>query len=215
MDVERLREGMVERQIAARGVRDKAVLAAMRRVPRHLFMPASVRAWAYEDRAVSIGSGQTISQPYMVALMTDALGVQPGHRVLEVGTGSGYQAAVLAAMGGEVLSIERHPALAATARATLEAVGMPGVSIRVGDGTLGAPDAAPFDRILVTAASPAVPEPLRTQLAPDGRLVIPVGSRGLQYLTIVTRHSDGTFDQTRSYSCVFVPLVGQYGWDSE
>lgn len=215
MDFAAARDRMVERQIAARGVRDARVLAAMRQVPRHLFVPEQYRGEAYADRALPNAEGQTISQPYMVALMTEALEVCPGDRVLEVGTGSGYQAAVLARLASTVFSIERHPALAAAARSALAEAGAGQVVVAVGDGSAGLPVEAPFDRILVTAAAPDVPRVLQEQLAPGGRLVIPVGPRSVQHLVVVSRLESGECRTHASYGCVFVPLVGRYGWDSE
>jgi protein-L-isoaspartate(D-aspartate) O-methyltransferase len=211
VDDEGMRRRMVETQIAARGVKDEAVLAAMAAVPRHLFVPEPLRGEAYDDRPLGIGEGQTISQPYMVAAMTEALAVRAGDRVLEIGTGSGYQTAVLARLAASVVSIERHAALAERARAVLERIGAADVEVRVGDGTAGAPDRAPFDRILVTAGAPAVPETLREQLADGGRLVIPVGPSGFQRLTIVDRTGD-RFRTREGEACVFVPLIGQHGW---
>jgi protein-L-isoaspartate(D-aspartate) O-methyltransferase len=203
---------MVERQIVARGVCDPRVLDAMRAVPRHLFVPEDVRDAAYDDRPLPIAEGQTISQPYMVAVMTQALDPAPHHRVLEIGTGSGYQTAILARLAGDVHSMERHPALAALARLTLDSVGATNVVIHVGDGTEGLPENAPFDRILVTAGAPSVPESLQRQLAPGGRLVIPVGPAGFQRLTTIVRQAGDRFERGESDPCVFVPLIGRFGW---
>jgi protein-L-isoaspartate(D-aspartate) O-methyltransferase len=211
MDDRELRVQMVERQIARRGVRDARVLQALREVPRHLFVPDAQRAYAYEDRALPIANGQTISQPYIVAVMTELLGPQPQHRVLEIGTGSGYQTAILARLTREVTSIERHPELAEAARRLFEELGIANVEIRVGDGTEGVPEAAPFDRILVTAGAPAVPGLLKAQLAVGGRLVVPVGPPGYQLLTAVDRATTG-FEQHERDACVFVPLIGRDGW---
>ncbi|HWQ00158.1 MAG TPA: protein-L-isoaspartate(D-aspartate) O-methyltransferase [Vicinamibacterales bacterium] len=212
LDFEALRARMVDTQIAARGITDPRVLEAMRRVPRHLFVPPSLAASAYDDRPLPIGEGQTISQPYMVAAMTAALDPRPDGRVLEVGTGSGYQAAVLAQLAREVVSIERLPVLAERARRALEAAGITNVTVVVGDGSLGYPPAQPYDGILVAAAAPEVPAALIEQLAPGGRLVVPVGSPGFQVLTIVTRHRDGSTSTEVGEGCVFVPLVGRGGW---
>ena len=206
------RERMVEHQIAARGVSAPRVLDAMRAVPRHLFVPEDVRHAAYDDRPLPIAEGQTISQPYMVAVMTQALDPASHHRVLEIGTGSGYQTAILARLAGEVHSIERYPVLAALARQALDAVGAANVVIHVGDGTEGLAAQAPFDRILVTAGAPSVPDSLQRQIAPGGRLVIPVGPSGFQRLTTIDRRSDDTFEQEESDPCVFVPLIGRFGW---
>ncbi len=183
----------------------------MRDVPRHLFVPEAVARDAYEDRPLPIGEGQTISQPYMVAAMTAALAPGPADRVLEVGTGSGYQAAILARLARSVVTIERHPALAARARAAMDALGITNVRVVVGDGSNGYPDEAPYDRILVTAGAPAVPESLKDQLADGGRLVIPVGSEGLQHLIVVERQG-AAFATVEGEGCVFVPLIGQHGW---
>jgi protein-L-isoaspartate(D-aspartate) O-methyltransferase len=203
---------MVETQVRARGVRDPRVLAAMAVVPRESFIPGYLRDLAYADEALPIDHGQTISQPLMVALMSELLAPDPGDRVLDIGTGSGYQAAILVAMGCTVLGIERVPELAATARERLEALGYgAAVEIRVGDGSFGAPDDGPWWRILVAAAAPAVPDALTAQLADGGRLVMPVGRRWEQELVLVER--DGPHLRTTSHgACVFVPLVGESGF---
>jgi len=199
---------MVSTQIEGRGVRDPRVLAAMRKVPRHRFMPESERARAYDDRPLSIGLGQTISQPYIVALMSELAGVKPGDTVLEVGTGSGYQAAVLAEMGVKVFSIEIIEPLAKRAKATLEELGYgKRVEVRHGDGYAGWPEHAPFDAIVVTAAPPEVPQPLKQQLAVGGHLVIPVG-RHYQSLLRVTRTKDG-FREKSVIPVRFVPMTGK------
>lgn len=210
-DYESLRLRMVERQIRARGVRDERVLEAMRKVPRHVFVPPDLVDEAYEDHPLSIGKGQTISQPYMVALMTEALELEGNEKVLEVGTGSGYQTAILAELAREVYSIERIPELARDAERRLEDLGYTNVHIKVGNGTLGWPEEAPFDAIMVTAGAPKVPGPLKAQLADGGRLVIPVGSEFHQILYRVKRQKD-TFSEEALTSCVFVPLVGEEGW---
>jgi protein-L-isoaspartate(D-aspartate) O-methyltransferase len=197
---------MVAEQIEGRGVRDRAVLRAVRAVPRHEFVPASERAQAYDDQPLPIGDGQTISQPYIVAFMTEAARVRPGARVLEVGTGSGYQAAVLAEVGADVYSIEIVPALADAARAALARTGYGRVHTRTGDGHAGWPEAAPFDAIVVTAAAPEVPPALLAQLAPGGRLVMPVGDVW-QEIEIHQRTTDG-ITVTRVLPVRFVPLVG-------
>ena len=199
------------RLMAARGIRDERVLAALASVPRELFVPEQLRRHAYADRALPIGSGQTISQPFMVATMLEALRLDGG-RVLEVGTGSGYQAALLAELADEVVSIERVPELAEEARRTLERAGYGRVDVRVGDGTLGVPERAPFDGIVVAAAAPAVPESLYDQLAPGGRLVVPVGTRRDQWLEIVERGPAGPV-RVRTVPCRFVPLLGAAGFD--
>jgi protein-L-isoaspartate(D-aspartate) O-methyltransferase len=203
---------MVEHQLRDRGIRDELVLEAMSIVPRELFVPPSLQSNAYGDDALPIASGQTISQPYMVARMTELLEPRPGKRILEVGTGSGYQAAVLAQLGCVVLSVERHAALADTARDRLEGLGLAAsVRIVVGDGSLGRPDDAPFDGIVVTAAAPSIPHQLCDQLIDGGRLVIPVGPRRRQELVLITRRG-GEYDRQDCGACVFVPLVGKLGF---
>ena len=202
------REAMVRSQIEARGVRDSAVLAALRRVPRHEFVPAEVRPQAYADHPLPIGERQTISQPYIVGFMTELLQVKPGQRVLEIGTGSGYQAAVLAELGADVYTIEIVEKLAATARAVLQRLGYEKVRVRAGDGYQGWPDAAPFDRIIVTAAPPQVPQPLIDQLKPGGRLVVPEGVQD-QDLVLYTKTSDGKLQRERVLPVRFVPMTGQ------
>jgi protein-L-isoaspartate(D-aspartate) O-methyltransferase len=201
------RERMVREQIAARGIDDPRVLEAMRRVPRHEFVPLQSRDHAYADGPLPIGQGQTISQPYIVALMTDVLKLSGGERVLEVGTGSGYQAAVLAEMGVDVYSIEIVPELAERARADLERLGYGKVHVRTGDGYRGWPEAAPFAAIIVTAAPDHVPEPLVDQLAVGGRMVLPVG-RWLQELMLITREEDG-IHRERLTGVRFVPMRGE------
>ncbi len=211
---EQLRARMVERQLRDRGIGDERVLAAMGRVPRELFVPAHVRGRAYEDEALPIGHDQTISQPYMVARMCELLDVRPGDRVLDVGTGSGYQAAVLAELGGEVDSIERVEELAEQARRNLAAAGYERVRVHVGDGSVGLPERAPFTRIVVAAAAPEQPPSLFEQLEADGRLVVPVGRFGIQELELVVRTPDGP-TVIRSVPCRFVPLVGREGFAAE
>ena len=209
------RTAMVEHQLAGRGIRDPRVLEAMATVPREAFLPESRRSLAYADEALPIASGQTISQPYIVALMTELLATTPGLRVLEIGTGSGYQAAILAELGCRVVTIERFPELAEAARAQLERLGYgDAVEVRVGDGTLGDPESAPYPRIVVTAAAPHIPDPLRQQLDPEGgRLVIPVGRRWSQMLVVVERRGDEWLERDAG-ECVFVPLVGEEGFAS-
>jgi len=201
------RERMVSEQIVARGVRDPRTLAALRKVPRHLFVPDAAAREAYEDHPLPIGHAQTISQPYIVALMTETLGLKGGETVLEVGTGSGYQAAVLAEIAAHVYSIEIVPTLAEEARERLRRLGYGNVEVRAGDGYAGWPEAAPFDAIIVTAAAPRIPEPLKAQLRDGGRLVLPVGDES-QELIVVTR-SGATFAQRRVLPVRFVPMTGK------
>ena len=208
------RRVMVETQIGARGVTDPRVLAAMGKVPRHLFIPKHLWDQAYSDYPLPIGEDQTISQPYIVALMTAALELTGPEKVLELGTGSGYQAAILAELAREVYTIERLAALTRAATEVITALGYTNVHERVGDGTLGCPDAAPFDAILVTAGSPQVPAPLVEQLAMGGRLVIPVGDRFSQTLTRVRRTPEGLQNDYLG-GCRFVKLIGRHGWQAE
>jgi protein-L-isoaspartate(D-aspartate) O-methyltransferase len=203
----RERDDMVRTQIAARGVRDERVLDAMRSVPRHLFVPPELRAEAYADHPLPIGEGQTISQPYIVGLMSELLEVSPGDRVLEIGTGSGYQAAVLATMGCEVYSIEIRAGLAESAIRRLAELGIGGVHVRSGDGYLGWPEAAPFAGIVVTAAPERIPTPLLEQLSVDGRMVIPVGSF-YQQLKVISRTADGLAERD-VIPVRFVPMTGE------
>jgi len=207
------RDQMIRAQIRARGVTNPRLLAALDRVPREHFVHPEQRDRAYADRALGIGHHQTISQPYMVAVMSEILDPAPHERILEIGTGSGYQCAVLACMAAQVWSVERIPALAEEAAARLEALGFANVRVRTGDGSLGWPEEAPFDAILVTAAAPAPPPSLLAQLEPEGgRLVAPVGGRDLQHLVRVERH--GTqYLSDQGLGCRFVPLVGREGWD--
>ena len=195
-----------------RGISNDRVLAAIAAVPRELFVPEELRLRAYDDRALPIGHGQTISQPFMVATICAALELGADSRVLDVGTGSGYQAAVLAEIAVEVVTIERVPELADRARETLARAGYDRVEVRIGDGTLGVPGSAPFDGIAVAAAAPAVPETLYAQLAVGGRIVVPVGSLRDQWLEVVERGADGP-EAARSVPCRFVPLVGAAGFD--
>ncbi|PYM15188.1 MAG: protein-L-isoaspartate O-methyltransferase [Candidatus Rokuibacteriota bacterium] len=208
----RERERMVEEQLARRGITDERVLDAMRRVPRELFVDEALRERAYGDHPLPIGEEQTISQPYIVALMTSLLSVDE-RQVLEVGTGSGYQTAVLAEIARRVCSIERLPRLAQRARSLVESLGYTNVWIRVGNGALGWPDEAPFDRILVTAGGPAVPAPLYDQLAESGRMVVPLGNEVNQVLTLVQK-VDGRMVVSDHGECKFVKLVGRYAWDT-
>jgi protein-L-isoaspartate(D-aspartate) O-methyltransferase len=207
------RATMVAKQLRSRGIADERVLAAMGDIPREHFVPVERRSLAYADEALPIESGQTISQPFIVARMTELLAPRPGDRVLEVGTGSGYQAAILARLGCAVVSIERHVDLAEAARSRLAELGLgDSVEVRVGDGSRGDAGGAPWDGIIVTAAAPSIPASLREQLSPDGgRLVIPVGERFRQDLLLVIRHGDEWVERNDG-PCVFVPLVGEEGF---
>ncbi len=210
-DYEAARNHMVAHQIRARGVRDERVLAAMQTVPRHLFVPASHRDAAYEDEPLPIGAGQTISQPYIVAAMTEALSLTGAERVLEVGAGSGYQAAILSRVAREVIAVESQTELIEPARRHLAELGYINARIEQGDGSAGWPEAAPYDAILVAAAAPAIPPPLIEQLADGGRLVIPVGSSEQQDLLRIQKTRGRTVQQSVC-ACRFVPLLGRYGW---
>jgi protein-L-isoaspartate(D-aspartate) O-methyltransferase len=204
---------MVERQIHQRGVSDARVLEAMRRIPREDFVPEDLRDEAYADRPLAIGEGQTISQPYIVARMAEAARLSPDDRVLEVGAGSGYSAAVLASLAGDVHTIERHPALAMAAARRLAEAGIYNAHVHLGDGSVGFTAKAPFDAIVVTAAGPRVPETLLAQLAPGGRLVMPVGAaEGDQTLVRITRGTDGPWRREDLGAVRFVPLLGREGW---
>jgi protein-L-isoaspartate(D-aspartate) O-methyltransferase len=211
-DYEKEREHMVKSQLARRGIKDKRVLEAMRQVPRHLFIPESMRNLAYCDGPLPIGHGQTISQPYIVALMTEILELAGQETVLEVGTGSGYQAAILSRLARQVYSVERHVVLAQQAENILAQLGYDNIVVRVGNGTLGWPEHSPYEAIIVTAAAPDVPRPLTDQLADEGRLVAPVGSQWSQVLVKVRRQGDQLIRE-RLTAVAFVPLVGQYGWE--
>ncbi|HYB54115.1 MAG TPA: protein-L-isoaspartate(D-aspartate) O-methyltransferase [Thermoanaerobaculia bacterium] len=207
---EALRREMVALFVAPRGVDDPRVLAAMRSVPRHLFVPEPLRGKAYGDHSLPIGFGQTISQPYVVGLMTQRLAVEPGHKVLEIGSGSGYQTAVLSKLARTVYSLERLDALARRAAAILRRLGCLNVSIKAFDGTYGYPAAAPYDRILVTAGAAEVPEPLLAQLAVGGRLVVPIGPPEGQRVRVIRRRKTD-YAQEDGEAVTFVPLVGRFG----
>jgi protein-L-isoaspartate(D-aspartate) O-methyltransferase len=202
---------MIETQLRRRGVTDAAVLAAMEIVPRHEFVPEEFRARAYDDAPLPIGDGQTISQPYIVAAMTAALDLRTADRVLEIGTGCGYQAAVLSRLAKEVFTVERRPELALSASARLGGLGYANVHVHCGDGTLGLPEFAPFNAILVAAAAPAVPQPLLAQLAEGGRMILPVGDAEHQELRLIEKRGK-SYRNTTLEGCRFVPLVGYYGW---
>jgi protein-L-isoaspartate(D-aspartate) O-methyltransferase len=203
---------MVENQIRKRGVRNAPVLDSFRKVPRHEFVPATHLSKAYSDCPLPIGKGQTISQPYMVASMTEAARIYPGMKILEVGTGSGYQTAILAELGAEVFTIERIPELSKKAQKVLIRLGYESIQYRIGDGSAGWTEEAPFGAIVVSAGAPTLPEPLVQQLDIAGRLVIPIEDNFSQILTIITRTEDG-FEETHAERCTFVPLIGQYGWE--
>jgi protein-L-isoaspartate(D-aspartate) O-methyltransferase len=210
------RDRMVEAQVARRGIRDSRVLEAMRRVPREAFVEAGFEEFAYEDSPLPIGEEQTISQPYIVAAMIDAAEIKPGDRVLEVGTGSGYAAAVLSRIANRVYTIERHSSLLWSARERVEKLRYDNIELRVGDGTAGWEDAAPFDAILVAAGGPRVPEKLKQQLAIGGRLIIPVGDEGQhQRLLKITRTGNDKFEEDDLGPVMFVPLVGEHGWNED
>lgn len=213
-EIRKERLAMVEHQLRRRGISDGRVLAAMEKVPRHAFVAPENRSSAYEDRPLPIGGGQTISQPYMVAIMTQTLELRGTERVLEIGTGSGYQTAVLAELGRSVFTIERLPGLVQQAREVLEGLGYANVFYRTGDGSKGWPEEAPFDGIIVTAGAPEAPSVLKEQLADGGRLVIPIGPRYSQTLYRITRKGD-QFTEEEITGCVFVPLVGDFGWKED
>lgn len=214
MDYEALRQRMVDEQLVLRGIRDARVLKAMSVVERHRFVPESLRGGAYADHPLPIGYGQTISQPYMVALMSESLQLSGGEKVLEIGTGSGYQTAILAELAKDVYSIERIDSLANKAQDLLASLGFTNVHIKAGDGTSGWPEEAPFERVIITAASPTVPQPLLDQLKDGGKMLLPLGGSLSQMLTLIEKNG-----RDLRYSdicqCVFVPLMGKYGWKGE
>lgn len=209
----RERERMVEEQVVGRGITDSRVIETMRRVPRHLFVEEALQDQAYGDHPLPIGDGQTISQPYMVGRMSELLRLTGRERVLEIGTGSGYQAAVLGQLAGRVCTIERIARLSERARQVLEALGYTNVWVRTANGTLGWPDQGPFDRIIVTAGGPEVPPPLVEQLGEGGRLVMPVGDAASQKLRILERQQ-GRMYVTEDSGCAFVKLIGKYAWSA-
>lgn len=211
---QRLREWMVADQLVPRGVKDPRVLRAMEKVPRHLFVDESLQDKAYDDMALPVGESQTISQPYIVAVMTELLELRGGEKVLEIGTGSGYQAAILAELAAEVYTVERIRSLSERAEQTLRYLGYADIHFRVADGTLGWPEAAPFERVLITAGAPEIPEPLAEQLSEGGILVAPVGDRFAQQL-IKAKKLQGRLSKEYHTPCVFVPLVGEHGWKDD
>jgi protein-L-isoaspartate(D-aspartate) O-methyltransferase len=206
------RSTMVERQLRQRGIRDERLLAAMSKVPRHEFVSPQNWGEAYADRPVAIPEQQTTSQPYMIAAMIQAAEIKAEDRVLEIGAGSGYQTALLAELASQVFAVERHASLSEAARNTLERLGYCNAKVVIGDGSLGLPEAAPFDAIIVAAAAPRIPPALAEQLAPGGRLVIPVGDSDQQQLQVVHRHADGSTSVRTLEGCRFVPLIGQQGF---
>lgn len=211
-DFQLMRKAMVNEQLIPRGIHDKRVLDAFLKVPRHEFVPADFRLSSYSDYPLPIGEDQTISQPYMVALMTESLKLKGGERVLEVGTGSGYQAAVLAELAGEVYSIERFAALADRAKKVIDELGYKNIKIKVGDGTVGWEENAPYDGIIVTAGAPVIPKSLVRQLKDGARLIIPVGTGFGQILTLVEK-TGVSLRTSEICGCMFVPLIGKEGWD--
>jgi protein-L-isoaspartate(D-aspartate) O-methyltransferase len=206
------RKRMVQEQVVSRGITNPRLIETLLKIPRHLFVQEAMAAQAYSDGPLPIGEKQTISQPYMVALMTDLLELTSNDHVLEIGTGSGYQTAILASLVRRVWTIERIRPLAMQARKVLDSLHLLNVNIKVGDGTLGWSEEGPFDAILVTAGAPAIPETLAKQLAPGGRLVIPVGDESNQTLLRIRKAADGTLSQETGIGCRFVPLIGQQGW---
>ncbi len=206
------RISMVEVQLRRRGIHDERVLAAMKKVPRHEFVSAQKSSEAYADHPVPIAEQQTTSQPYMIATMLQAAQIRPEDRVLEIGAGSGYQTALLAELASQVFAVERYESLSQTARGTLERLGYRNVTVITGDGSLGLPHAAPFDAIIVSAAAPRVPPALVAQLAPEGRMIIPVGESEQQLLQLVRRQPDGTISANTLEGCRFVPLIGEQGF---
>lgn len=211
MDYQILRKRMVQEQLIPRGIKDPRVLEVFSKLERHKFVPENLTESAYGDFPVSIGQGQTISQPYIVALMTECLNLSGQEKVLEIGTGSGYQAAILAELAKEVYTIERFEPLAQRAQNIFNELGYTNIKVRVADGTLGWPEAGPYDRIIITAASPRIPLPLTEQLKENGKMVLPLGETFSQVLTVVEK-KQGRLDSIQVCGCVFVPLVGKYGY---
>ena len=213
-DYQNLRRQMVEQQLVRRGIGDRRTLDAFLKVPRHRFVEPALEGRAYDDNPLPIGQGQTISQPYMVALMTQALELDGSQRVLEIGTGSGYQAAILAELASQVFTVERIEKLARQARQVLDELRYHNVAVKIGDGTIGWPEHAPFDRIIVTAGAPSVPKTYWDQLAEGGRIAIPVGDTYVQSLQVIEK-KDGREVRSDHGGCVFVPLLGKYGWNGD
>jgi protein-L-isoaspartate(D-aspartate) O-methyltransferase len=213
-DFKESREFMVHTQLIPRGIKDERVLSAMKKVPRHLFVDESMQYKAYDDIALSIGEGQTISQPYMVAVMTELLDLKGNEKVLEIGTGSGYQASILAELAREVFTVERIAVLAALAEERFSSLGYGNIHIKTGDGTIGWPEEAPFNRIIITAGTPVIPEPLAGQLSEEGIIIAPVGDRFSQQL-IKIKKSEGRLLEEYHTPCVFVPLIGKYAWGAK
>lgn len=205
---------MVEIQLITRGIKDRRVLDAMRKVPRHLFIDESIQYKAYDDMALPIGEGQTISQPYMVAIMTELLELKGNEKILEIGTGSGYQAVILAELSKEVYTIERVAVLVKRAEERFNFLGYGNIHVKVGDGTLGWPEEAPFDRVIITAGTPKIPDPLIEQLSEEGIIIAPVGDRFSQQL-IKVKKSKGRPSEEYHTPCIFVPLIGEYGWKGD
>lgn len=212
MNIDVSRKRMVETQIIAKGITDRRVIDAMLKLPRHLFVQEAMASQAYNDTSLPIGEKQTISQPYMVAIMTELLELSGNERVLEIGTGSGYQAALLSHLARRVYTIERIPSLASRARKLFDSLGLTNISMKIDDGSVGWASEAPFDAIIVTAGAPEIPRALVGQLSPEGRLLVPVGDQDSQLLTLVRKSADGDFTVEKSTPCRFVKLIGSEGW---
>lgn len=212
MNIDVSRKRMVETQIIAKGITDRRVIDAMLKLPRHLFVQEAMASQAYNDTSLPIGEKQTISQPYMVAIMTELLELAGNERVLEIGTGSGYQAALLSHLARRVYTIERIPSLASRARKLFDSLGLTNISMKIDDGSRGWASEAPFDAIIVTAGAPEIPRALVGQLSPEGRLLVPVGDQDSQLLTLVRKSADGDFTVEKSTPCRFVKLIGSEGW---